>query len=697
LFRIKGDCYLHFPRGSNDRLNEDSAARDNDQRLFNSQNNNRGGYNVGDLDPVDGFTESTWMATFDEMYNWDFLYTAGQRKKQYESLFFAGSNISVTWTNQHGTGTQKANTQIILQFICDTVERASDAGSDGFGPTGSITGISTTTCDSTCQRNIANMRKHGLRVELYNGGNTDTPDAPSAIDGSDTDISSDYSTNNANFFGRRESEEYYALCTTRKRNKGLFHADQSLNGDTQIYTRQNPAGTQHGLECQEERDYYPWWNPSPFHDIAIITPDLSYCKSNIAPESQNVKSKYECVRPNVTTSDSAIDSWIASPTYVKYNLNQTECEANGGAWQGFSWNAQEPECVESYWTLVNYLGNIDNSLRGGQQASYDWTIPTYDELVNDHYCWNYSYVVSDSTDSSQDSSVEAACVRMMFRIRYNESTMDYDPYKTNSTMDYNENAGIISPIEENPTVDVGVLAQGLRLAINTAQTGRTFQDTSHTFLVCNRPPSAAWVNSFVLNVGVRGKRGNIVQVFPAVEYDFEPKHIYVEQGQCLHFQWEGSNTHNNGNPGGDGQTGDAGEGRDGSDRSNIVEMFELSESYPLTYDHNENFFDYVTCYHPLNPSVTVSSNDAKLVLGSAGFYKSVLYANTQLEADGADAVLDVLLNNVSGAFRQGLICCINSNTEVEFAFLSTRNNNFTNRSQKLKIIITTASTEPLSQ
>jgi hypothetical protein len=36
------------PRGSNNRLNERSANRDNGNRLFDSQNNNRGGYNKGD-------------------------------------------------------------------------------------------------------------------------------------------------------------------------------------------------------------------------------------------------------------------------------------------------------------------------------------------------------------------------------------------------------------------------------------------------------------------------------------------------------------------------------------------------------------------------------------------------------------------------------------------------------------------------
>jgi hypothetical protein len=42
------DVYMHNPRGSNNRLNEASAARANANRVFDSQNNNRGGYNMGD-------------------------------------------------------------------------------------------------------------------------------------------------------------------------------------------------------------------------------------------------------------------------------------------------------------------------------------------------------------------------------------------------------------------------------------------------------------------------------------------------------------------------------------------------------------------------------------------------------------------------------------------------------------------------
>lgn len=48
LNAVLGDIYLHHPRGSNNRLNEENNNRRNGNRLFDSQNNNAGGYNVGD-------------------------------------------------------------------------------------------------------------------------------------------------------------------------------------------------------------------------------------------------------------------------------------------------------------------------------------------------------------------------------------------------------------------------------------------------------------------------------------------------------------------------------------------------------------------------------------------------------------------------------------------------------------------------
>jgi hypothetical protein len=95
----------------------------------------------------------------------------------------------------------------------------------------------------------------------------------------------------------------------------------------------------------------------------------------------------------------------------------------------------------------------------------------------------------------------------------------------------------ISPIQQNPYVNIGGRSSPLRLAINTAQYGRVFQDRSHVFLIKPRPQ--ALQGAQIYNLNVRGKRGNIVQAYPAVEYDFVPKRLNITEGDLVHIQWTG--------------------------------------------------------------------------------------------------------------------------------------------------------------
>ena len=103
----------------------------------------------------------------------------------------------------------------------------------------------------------------------------------------------------------------------------------------------------------------------------------------------------------------------------------------------------------------------------------------------------------------------------------------------------------------------------LQLAINTNQFGRTFQDRTHRFAIRQRPPELAATCGNIYSLNVRGKRGNIVQVFPATEYDFTPNRLMIAEGECIHFQWTGSNTNPNNNDG---------EGELGTDRHNAVQQ-----------------------------------------------------------------------------------------------------------------------------
>ena len=71
---------------------------------------------------------------------------------------------------------------------------------------------------------------------------------------------------------------------------GLFTADQNVNQDKATHTRQNPGGTRRGLECPEERDYFPYWHPSGWKDIVVLTKRIDRCDF-IKKESFNVKPK----------------------------------------------------------------------------------------------------------------------------------------------------------------------------------------------------------------------------------------------------------------------------------------------------------------------------------------------------------------------------------------------------------------------
>lgn len=559
---VSCDIYLHNPRGSNNRLDEETRNRANNDRMFDSQNNNRGGYNVGSL------------------------------------YYYAGSTLQIEWTNQHSCASPHCHCELVLQYMCDGLVR--------------------------------------------DGATTKTiPEANNQNQCENFDCNTDKN------YGMNEDIHHYSNCRMRKRNQGLFNADQNLRNRNRQYavnTRQNPNGNRRGYECPEERDYYPYWHPSPWKDIAVMTNDVSRCVY-YQRESENVKSRWACYLPK----ELVIENY---KSFVIPN-NKEDCEAftypNSdpdavrGVWKEYrSHGLSPPDCRETEFSRDNHLGNG----LGGQPNVYNWTIP----------------------DISHENCV--------LRMRYNISTNDYDPWNTTSA----NNSPNLAPkygfgsrqaaeergyeFEGNPDVKVFDDADfTLELAINTAQYGRTFQDRSHSFAIRKRP--AGYESTQIHNLNVRGKRGNIVQVYPSVEYDFVPNNLQVSTGDAVHIQWTGSNTNNPNNEG---------NGLARTDRNNILQL--KPRNFPegngvqfgpgRVYGHfGNNYPDHLTNSSFLGLSRT---DVGHLAMNSPGQFGGEL---SQL--DDAGPYFDMGLRKVSQTGTYHYMC--------------TRNNDFSNRDQKGRVTV----------
>jgi hypothetical protein len=463
VVQVNADVYLHNPPGGNNRLNGKNRNRKNNNRMFDSQNNNRGGYNVGD----DGKTEGKGTLTY-----------------------IGGTFINIQWTNQHECGGPNSGCDIVIQYMCSDT--------------------------------------------LKDGTSTRTP--------SERDDKPER--------GLHEDQGYYEQCKGRMRDYNLYQADQKLKRKDARSTRQNPNGARSGLECPEERDYYPYHAPTPWKDIAILTNNEKKSKDLYEAQSQNFIQKGYCARAKGLQP-----------------ITEKDCKAANGRWKfKDSHGLPAPDCLQAPKSRDNHLGNTQTTGNGDEKIpktlSYNWKVPDINEV---------------------------GCV---LRIRYNISIGDYDPFKVDASHNENkansdllsgeyklspdeaedrgyilENDPEIQPFQDFPKLD-------FQLALNTAQTGRTFEDRTHKFRITKRANVEDLTTSKpVHNLNVIGKRGNIVQVYPAVEYGFEPAILKVERGDYVLPQWTGSlnNPKNN-----------DGEGAKGEDKSNIIAMTTTPTKYKRT-------------------------------------------------------------------------------------------------------------------
>jgi hypothetical protein len=515
--------------------------------------------------------------------------------------YFTGSELPIEWTNQHGCGlNNKSSCEIVVQYACeDTLP--------------------------------------GLR----DGEPQNENDAATAT------IPDNEADSKKPQYGQHETYQYYQNCKTRERNKGLYVADRQINGNNinkndARSTRQNPGGNRRGFECPEERDYYPYFHPTPWRDVAVLTNNLELCPY-YQNQSQNVLDRGFCVAAG--TAD-PVDPHTAEHT--KSN-NKADCEANNGKWVvGGSFKSAAPECFKAPWNRDNHLGNGLGTLYSGTN-SYLWKIP------------------------------EEAKGKCVLRLRYNISTGETDFFKDSR---FN---GAKSFPQTDPYIDLkGDKSMLLTLNVNTNQYGRTFQDRSYVFEVKERPEAIS-SSARIHNLGVRGKRGNIVQTYPSVEYDFSPQMLPVAEDDYIHFQWTGSDYNPNRNP-------NDGEGKQNTDRHNIVEIETADHNYPAVVKADGRKDNNNRKVYEIDMEKQLMFNKSPKTVKKFAFIEQTT-ANCKDIVDLPDDQADNNCAKLNAAdhpyFDGGPVKMVAKGTHN---YMSTRNNNFSNRSQKGKIMVVSSGT-----
>jgi len=162
----------------------------------------------------------------------------------------------------------------------------------------------------------------------------------------------------------------------------------------------------------------------------------------------------------------------------------------------------------------------------------------------------------------------------------------------------------------------------------------------------------------------------LLETYPATEYDFVPTFLSVDQEDYIHFQWTGCDT----NP-----AGNAGNGATSTDRSNIVQIASMTMNYPL----NETMLSGSAA---LFQDPTVRALMAQIGQVDCLNYTALLAKNNQNQGAVEQDSQNCMLLNAAPTpyFNGGLVKMTDVGT---YFYMSTRNNDFSNRAQKASITV----------
>jgi len=259
---------------------------------------------------------------------------------------------------------------------------------------------------------------------------------------------------------------------------------------------------------------------------------------------------------------------------------------------------------------------------------------------------------------------------------------------------YNVLNATTRPFFERPYVQLFPTSAGaskLALAMNTDQMARTFQDRSYMFQVVPRDGTNGMdADTVIWNLNVRGRRGNIVQCYPAVEYDFVPGHMTVADNWLVHLQIHGSDFNNANNA-------NNGEGWQFSDRSNVVE-YDNSFTNKLNGDAGTNIplpYSQMKMFPNPDGQQSVAKRWALLDQTNCGSFTDNGNNGNGNDQNAHDncGKLNSAPNRFPPNFQDGVLRF----SAGTYKYGSSRNNNFSNRSQKATLtVLPTSSSSSVS-
>ena len=352
----------------------------------------------------------------------------------------------------------------------------------------------------------------------------------------------------------------------------------------------------------------------------------------------------------------------------------------------------KPECLVGPMGRDNHLGNAvstdgDNNPVAQkfqpETAHYNIKIPQDMSGKDCVLRFRYNISTGDYPDTHMDPDASYAvgfdASKNCPRVNQNADNGDVDNNDVN-IVDNPQCTNLLTafskPLFNRPYVNLfGVNAAtskpypSLSIALNTNQAGRTFQDRTYLFRVRDSPDGIS--GDKIINLGFRGRRGNIVQCYPSVEYDFVPDIAECSAGEYLHIQFHGSDFN-------EAKNANNGEGWQYSDRVNIVQLDQRSHNIPM-FIENQNLFDDAN----IALKLALLDQDPNLCKE----YRNG-QANEQNARDNCGK-LNRARNLFPTVAADGLMSCTSIGAGT-YNYASTRNNNFSNRSQKGMLIVSSS-------